>query len=154
MMLRLVLTAHRYQTVIATNTAGREYNTRARGVKGRRTTLGALNHSGQIQSIRVVGRQDPTNSERLAEFLLLCVLQGKKTFQKSPFIRLFWFPHWKTFRPPADSAASREEIVRRVLDSAQLNPSQEEVVRKAQTNERVLVVHGAYSYILSPIYLL
>ncbi|RXW20315.1 hypothetical protein EST38_g5539 [Candolleomyces aberdarensis] len=132
------------QTVIATTSTGREYNTRAYGVKGKKTTLGGFDRrvSDDIQSIRVVGRQDPANSERLADSLLLCVLQGKKTFQKSPFIRLFWFPNWKKFSPPPDSAASREDTVQKVLDSARLNTSQEEVVRKAQTNERILVVHG------------
>ncbi|KAJ3539223.1 hypothetical protein NMY22_g4833 [Coprinellus aureogranulatus] len=132
-----------HQAVQIIDTAGREHITRARGVKGKSTTLGKLNLSGEAPvSIRIVGRQDRTNSERLADLLLLSVLQGTKSFQKSPFIRLFWFPTWKKFRPPEDTAILRPERLEAVLRVAKLNASQEAVVKMAEKGERCVIVHG------------
>jgi regulator of nonsense transcripts 1 len=113
-------------------------------VKGKSTTLGRLNVKEPVSSIRIIGRQDATNSERLADFLLLGVLQGKKTFQNSPFIRLFWFPGWKKFRPPEDTAILQPEKVEIVLRAARLNESQERVVRMAGEKERCMIVHGTF----------
>jgi len=95
-----------------------------------------------IIGARVVGRQDPTNSERLADYFLLSVLQGKKTFRDSPFIRLFWFPTWKTFKPPEDSATLIPGVVEDILEVAELNASQKQVVRMVEHKERCIIVHG------------
>ncbi|KAG2007254.1 hypothetical protein CC2G_014962 [Coprinopsis cinerea AmutBmut pab1-1] len=132
------------QAVVITTTSGREHTTRAVGMRGKTTTLSALNmkNLNDVQSVHVIGRQELTNSERAAEFLLLSVLQGTKSFQKSPFIRLFWFPTWKKFKPPANSVRLDQYRVESVLHSAHLNDSQRKVVETIGSDERSIIVHG------------
>ncbi|KAH6910639.1 hypothetical protein BKA70DRAFT_1100429 [Coprinopsis sp. MPI-PUGE-AT-0042] len=131
------------QTVVITTTSGKEVATRAVGMKGRQTTLSATQvRVNEVAAVRVEGRQELANSERAAEFLLLSVLQGIKSFQKSPFIRLFWFPTWKAFRPPDVSITLSPTHVESVLRSARLNESQEMVVKTIDSTERSIIVHG------------
>ncbi|TFK29531.1 hypothetical protein FA15DRAFT_582319 [Coprinopsis marcescibilis] len=130
------------QAVVITMASGREYTTRAVGMQGKKTTLGAVQLSGGIASIRVVGRQELTSSERALEHLLLTTLQGLKSFQQSPFIRLFWFPTWKRFKPPPESFRLNSSAYNTVMDVANLNVSQKKVIDTLVSSERAVIVHG------------
>ncbi|KAF5335473.1 hypothetical protein D9611_012174 [Ephemerocybe angulata] len=130
------------QEVVLVASDGSEHRTRARAVQGKTTTLHKVQSSTKFKSAAIIGRQDSTTSERRADHLLLSVLQRKKTFQDSPFIRLFWFPTWKKFRPPDDTAALNPKVTEQVIRMANLNASQAKVVEMAGSNQRCVLVHG------------
>ncbi|KAF5366439.1 hypothetical protein D9758_009795 [Tetrapyrgos nigripes] len=100
------LTNARYKTcvrrskqaiVLLTDERGKEYTGRASSSKGKTTNIkfGAGQQPTQaqvIQNIRVVGQDDPTNSEKARNALLLKILQGDVNLINYMFVRLLWFP--------------------------------------------------------------
>ncbi|RDB17534.1 hypothetical protein Hypma_001245 [Hypsizygus marmoreus] len=67
------------QMVIMTNEAGQEFFGRPGGARGKNTsiTFTGKQLSGPLQKVRVIGRPEPTNSEKARDELLLLVLQGQ-----------------------------------------------------------------------------
>ncbi|KAI0827617.1 P-loop containing nucleoside triphosphate hydrolase protein [Trametes gibbosa] len=95
---------------------------------------------GDIERIRVVGREELTNSELAREEFVLSLLQGT-TFSlvDSPYIRLLWFPtshvYPRTHLPTSIAPVGHQFT---------LNQSQRDVVAAMTAdNEPLVIVHGA-----------
>ena len=127
--------------MILTNENGREFTGRARGAVGKTTTIKINDQSfeGRVQNVRVVGRQEPTNSEKARDEFFLHVLQGKKTLRNSTFIRRLWFPSRRKHRSGNHTQIPVEPPYRNIPD---LNPSQNEAVSMMVSEEPLVIVHG------------
>lgn len=90
-----------------------------------------------MQTVRVVGRQDPTNSERARDEFLLHILQGKKTLRNSTFIRRLWFPSHRKHR-----SGNRIQAPPGPLYIPDLNDSQVEAVSAMVSEDPLVIVHG------------
>ncbi|KAH9856811.1 hypothetical protein C2E23DRAFT_721458 [Lenzites betulinus] len=95
------------------------------------------NFRGGIERIRVIGREELTNSELAREEFILMLLQGLlPSLVESPYIRLVWFPTSHMY--------PRKHSVRPVDDRFQtLNASQKQVVAAMiAEDEPLVIVHG------------
>jgi regulator of nonsense transcripts 1 len=129
--------------VILTDTKGNEFVGSARQTKGKRTTIAFQDkHPGQVRHVKVVGRADPTNSEKaLNEFILLVTI-GAKTLRDSPFIRMIWFPQWKPINEEPIVVGSHDADY--IVGKIGLNESQRDAVHAMVGALPLIVVHGAY----------
>lgn len=118
-----------------TDTSGREYTGRARGAHGKHTTIGFSGErlTGTLQSVKVVGRQELTNSERARDEFVLLLLRGERFLRDYPFIQRVWFPRDNTARvdPPL------------LTEIPGLNDSQLQVVSAMIGPSPLVVVHGS-----------
>lgn len=122
-----------------TNQEGREFVGRAGHARGKETTvkLHQGNLSGIVERVRVVGREELTNSERARDEFVLHVLQGRWSVIDSPFIRLLWFPSPVNPRKTGVCLASTH------LSSKRLNESQRSVIGAMVADDLPLVIaHG------------
>ena len=79
--------------VVLKDGEGNEFVGDARKTRGRTTFIHSNNLLPDfLQSVRVIGRPEPTSAEKAADELLLFLLQGKATLRMSSFIRDVWFP--------------------------------------------------------------
>ena len=126
---------------------GREYVGRAKGVKGRTTNIqckdGKMTTS--LQSVKVIGRQELTNSEKARDELILLMLQGRKTLRNSPFIRSIWFHRWKKLNNKDGSADVSQAEARAMTQRMGLNPSQQEVGLAMVSGPPIVIAHGENS---------
>jgi regulator of nonsense transcripts 1 len=109
---------------------------------GKTTTIKLNDQSfeGNVQNVRVIGRQEPTNSEKARDKFFLHVLQGKKTLRNSTFIRRLWFPsHRKNRGGNRTQIPAFTPLYRNIPD---LNPSQNEAVSAMVSEEPLVIVHG------------
>ncbi|KAF8962214.1 P-loop containing nucleoside triphosphate hydrolase protein [Flammula alnicola] len=131
--------------LIMTRKDGYEYVGNAHGSKGKQTTIrmhGKNHNLGEIQSIRVVGRQELTNPEKAREEFLHLLLTGRKNLRDSPFIRTLWFPKWKATNCPFRTVALDLLTADRMTAEMKLNESQRHVVRGMVGDMPVVVAHG------------
>ncbi|CAA7262308.1 unnamed protein product [Cyclocybe aegerita] len=92
--------------VIMTDEHGREYTGNAKGAKGKRTTIRMHDKSrniGALSTVKVLGRQEPTNPEKARDELLFLLLTSRKDLRNSAFVRSLWFPSWKDMHEPPDT---------------------------------------------------
>ena len=91
--------------VVMTDIHGREYIGSAHAVKGKQTTIRMNDNRrdiGVLSTIRVLGREEPTNAEKAHDELLFLLLTGQKNLRTSPFVRTIWFPIWKDMHEPPE----------------------------------------------------
>ena len=126
---------------------GQQYIGTPRHAKGRKTMIslpGAPRDVGGVTQVRVIGRQNLTNTEKARERLIHCLLTGLKNLRESPFIRLIWFPLWKKLSFQTIRIAPVPDYVDNITFKMRLNDSQRRVV-VAMTSENELplvVTHG------------
>lgn len=126
---------------------GQQYIGTPHQAKGKKTMIsmsGAPRDVGGVTQVRVVGRQNLTNTEKAREKLIHCLLTGTKTLRESAFIRLIWFPLWKKLSFKATRIALDQDYADEIASKMKLNDSQRRVV-VAMTSENALplvVTHG------------
>lgn len=98
--------------------------------------------TGSLQSVKVIGRQELTNSEKARDELILLLLQGQKTLRNSPFIRSVWFPRWKQLKNRDGSADVSQAEARALTQQMGLNPSQQEVGLAMVSGPPIVIAHG------------
>jgi hypothetical protein len=125
--------------VILTNESGGEFTGRARTSSGKTTNIKLTDRSfsGNVQKVRVIGRQEPTNHEKSRDEFLLHVLQGQKSLRNSTFIRRLWFPS-----PRKHRSGKRPQTQTAPLQLPSLNESQNEAVSEMVSEEPLVIVHG------------
>ncbi|KAF8994651.1 P-loop containing nucleoside triphosphate hydrolase protein, partial [Cyathus striatus] len=129
--------------VIMTDEAGTEYIGRACHTKGKTTTIHPITKAtlvGAPESVRVIGRQEPTNSERAQSELLLLLLRGEKDLRTSFFTRTLWFPKWKGIKYNRDADCGYAGKV--LLSHIHLNPSQWRAAVAMISGTPLVVTHG------------
>ncbi|KAF8994638.1 P-loop containing nucleoside triphosphate hydrolase protein, partial [Cyathus striatus] len=129
--------------VIVTNEAGKEYIGRAYYAKGKMTTIRPMaktSFAGTAKSIRVVGREEPTNSEKAQSELLLLLLRGERDLRTSVFTRNLWFPKWKAIKK--DLTADCGDFGKELLFEIRLNPSQMRAAEAMVSGTPLVVTHG------------
>ncbi|KAF7980215.1 hypothetical protein HWV62_39321 [Athelia sp. TMB] len=147
----LVLQNSRYKTraraseqtsIVLTNERGDEFVGRAKGALGKTTEI-VLNNgrsiSGAIESVRTIGREDLTTSERARDEYILLALRGERTTQESPFIEYLWFsPPKMEIQAPSLYTISMSPSI-----ASSLNESQKGVI-KAMLDDSVplVIAHG------------
>ena len=122
-----------------TNQEGREFIGCAHHAHGKTTTIqlrqGKLH--GTVERVRVVGKEEPTGSERARDEFILLVLRGERTLIDSLFIRLLWFP------PVAHFSKAIGVLTPAHLSTNALNESQRGVVGAMHADHLPLVItHG------------
>lgn len=121
-------------------TSGQRIVGQAVGSEGRKTTIQITQgtYHGDIQRVRVEGREESTCSENSRDEFILRLLQGKICIRDSQFINSMWFPPTnfsRQTRPnhtiPSSNAFSK------------LNNSQKQVSAAMISNtEQFVVAHG------------
>ena len=95
--------------------------------------------SGAIESVRTIGREELTTSERARDEYILQALRGERTTQESPFIHYLWFspPKMATQAPSFYTISLSSSI------ASSLNESQKGVI-KAMLDDSVplVIAHG------------
>ncbi|KAJ7576716.1 P-loop containing nucleoside triphosphate hydrolase protein [Mycena floridula] len=145
----LVLTNARYTTrvrrsnqamVVMTDSKGKMAFGNTQNTEGRKTNIKMLNGglSGEISSVHVEGIDEPTNSERARDELILLALRGEKVLQDSQPVRLIWFPTPEDMDQPRKS----HHLGNRYAGSSNLNDSQKEVVAAMMSESILTIVHG------------
>ena len=127
--------------VVMKDKEGNEFVGDARKAQGKTTNIHLKNQfpNSRLQSVRVIGRPEPTNAEKAADELLLFLLQGKATLRESLFIRDLWFPESQRRRPPHHGPADDSPV------SQGLNESQAKAARAMiSSSPELVVVHGEY----------
>ncbi|KAE9397707.1 P-loop containing nucleoside triphosphate hydrolase protein [Gymnopus androsaceus JB14] len=80
--------------VEAVSTNGKIFRGQAKGAKGKTTHIHfqqGISTSHAIQSVRVIGLDEPTTSEKARDSLLLRVLQDEAKLTDAEFVRFIWF---------------------------------------------------------------
>jgi regulator of nonsense transcripts 1 len=128
-----------------TDVHGREFMGRAIHAEGKETTIRAQSAttSGTFQRVRVVGREDLTNSERARNEFVLLVLRGERTLAESPFVRYIWFPSEDELqRSPVESTSHNI--------SEEMNDSQRKVIAAMVSEQTDLIItHGRLAVLCS-----
>jgi len=133
----------REMKVVLVDEEGKEFVGDARKAKGRTTKIHVKNQlPDSLQSIRVIGRPEPTSSEKAADELLLLLLQGKATLRESLFIRDLWFPGSPRGGSPHQEPADELPVFQG------LNESQAKAARAMiSSSPKFVVVHGEYPFV-------
>ncbi|KAJ6468012.1 P-loop containing nucleoside triphosphate hydrolase protein [Mycena vitilis] len=127
-------------SVILTNTSGQEFTGRADGVQGRVTDI-KFKHAaltGELATVRVVGKEELTNSEKARDEFILLALLGELNVTDARFIRLLWFLEPEK-RGEIAAPAMLQTITTRVHG---LNASQARTVSKMMSNMPIVIVQG------------
>lgn len=78
--------------MVFTNERGVEFVGRAKHAHGKQTRITLQGHiSGTIESVRIVGREELTQSERARDEFVLLVLREERNPRESSFIEYLWF---------------------------------------------------------------
>ncbi|KAJ7648216.1 P-loop containing nucleoside triphosphate hydrolase protein [Mycena polygramma] len=129
-----------HQVLIMTNTSGQEFTGRADGVQGRVTDI-KFQHTaltGELATVRVVGKEELTNSEKARDEFILLALRGELNVTDARFIRLLWFLEPEQ-RGEITAPAMLQAITTRVHG---LNASQTRTVSKMMSNMPIVIVQG------------
>jgi hypothetical protein len=120
---------------------GSEIHGRAIQAEGKTTKI--KDHEGKasfdrIQRICVVGRKDPTASERACKEFILLLLRGERKLRAAAYNRLVWFPSCAGLASrPVDGASQL------YAGTSNMNESQRKVVQDmVQGSNPVVIVHG------------
>ncbi|KAI0712798.1 P-loop containing nucleoside triphosphate hydrolase protein [Cerioporus squamosus] len=102
------------------------------------------NFRGEVERIRVVGREEYTNSELARDEFILLVLRGEiPSLTESPFIEMLWFPLKTAPQRPVRARAAIADTRVASATYMKLNPPQREVVDAMWSEDEPLVVaHG------------
>lgn len=98
------------------------------GAQGRRTTVRTSKSvRGQIESIRVLGREEPSLADYARDVYLISLLQGKTRLRdpQYPFIEHLWF---RSETPTAEPSLHKAQKLPYSINGRQLNQSQADVV--------------------------
>ena len=133
--------------VVLKNGEGKKSVGDARKAKGKTTNIHLKNQlPGSLQSVRVIGRPEPTNAEKAADELLLFLLQGKATLRESLFVRDLWFPESRRRRSKGKSL--HQEPAHKLPVFQELNESQAKAARAmVSSSPELVVVHGEYPFV-------
>ncbi|KAJ7671880.1 hypothetical protein B0H17DRAFT_1141417 [Mycena rosella] len=113
-------------SIIMTNESGREFTGRADGVQGRLT------------AVRVVGKEELTNSEKARDEFILLALRGELKITDARFIRLLWLSE-PEHRGEVTAPATHGTIATRVSG---LNASQTRVLHRIISTMPIVIVQG------------
>ncbi|KAK0200666.1 P-loop containing nucleoside triphosphate hydrolase protein [Desarmillaria ectypa] len=123
--------------VILTTSDGYQIKGSPKKSQGKKTEIKVSGHfHGTVASVKVIGREGGTNTEKARDELLLHALQGDCHLRHSKFVRMLWFPNEK------------DEEDRIVVDpivpflAGKLNDSQKRVVSAMVSNRPLVIVHG------------
>jgi regulator of nonsense transcripts 1 len=122
------------------NTSGQEFTGRAEGVQGRVTDI-KFDHAaltGELAAVRVVGKEEPTNSEKARDEFILLAFRGEPKVTDARFIRLLWFLDSEE-RGELASPATRGTIATRVPG---LNTSQMRTLDRMTSTMPIVIVQG------------
>lgn len=124
-------------TVVMTNANGEEFTGQARRSNGKTTGIKFTGPrlSGTLTGVRIVGRQELTNSEKARNELILLCLRRQKFLRDSPFIRQLWFPSRRN-----RTSAQTARVIPPLIPS--LNLSQSEAVQAMVSGAPLVIVHG------------
>ncbi|CCM06043.1 uncharacterized protein FIBRA_08289 [Fibroporia radiculosa] len=93
-----------------------------------------------IGSIRVVGREEPTNAERARDEFILRVLYGEASLSRSLLIQMLWFP---SALGPAQCNITQKSTPENISTERELNASQARVVESMiSLTSPLVIVHG------------
>ncbi|KAE9410148.1 hypothetical protein BT96DRAFT_470130 [Gymnopus androsaceus JB14] len=132
--------------VEAVSTNGKIFRGHAKGAKGKTTHIHfrqGISTSHAIQSVRVIGLNEPTASERARDSLLLRVLQDEAKLTDAEFVRFIWFrtkEDTQRLQQPSASLGINDSLLEPHLKH--LNASQVRVVAAMVDVNPVVVVHG------------
>ncbi|KAJ7213060.1 P-loop containing nucleoside triphosphate hydrolase protein [Mycena pura] len=129
-----------HQVLIMTNTSGQEFTGRAEGVQGRVTDI-KFDHAaltGELAAVRVVGKEELTNSEKARDEFMLRALRGELKITDARFIRLLWFMGPEE-RGELALPATRGTISTRVPG---LNMSQMRTLNRMTSTMPIVIVQG------------
>ncbi|KAJ7479328.1 hypothetical protein B0H11DRAFT_2026996 [Mycena galericulata] len=127
-------------SVIMTNTHGQEFTGRADGSNGRVTDI-KFDHAaltGDLAAVRVVGKQELTNSEKARDEFLLLALRGELKITDGQFIRLLWLSGPEQ-RGELSAPTTRGMIATRVTG---LNASQMRALERMTSTMPIVIVQG------------
>lgn len=111
---------------------------------GKSTTVvlnNGRNISGAIESVRTVGQEELTSSERARDEFILLVLRGERDARESPFFHYLWLS------PPEMEARSSGFYTLSLAPSISqlLNDSQKGVIRAMLDDDvPIVIVHGKH----------
>ncbi|KAJ7767924.1 P-loop containing nucleoside triphosphate hydrolase protein, partial [Mycena maculata] len=129
-----------HQVLIMTNTSGQEFPGRADGAQGRVTDIkfhsAAL--TGELAAVRVIGKEELTNSEKARDEFILLALCGELKVTDARFIRLLWFLGPEQ-RRELTAPATLPTIDTRVSG---LNASQMRTLAKMISNMPIVISQG------------
>ncbi|RPD58061.1 P-loop containing nucleoside triphosphate hydrolase protein [Lentinus tigrinus ALCF2SS1-7] len=134
-------------TVIEIN--GGEAHAQAVSTKGKSTGLAILKGKlpTKVEKVRVIGREEATSAERGRDDHVLCVLQGRRFLNTSPFVQMLWFELSEKVAVAALPSLIPKEGIKQSNKASpafsKLNPSQRKVAMAMISYVRALVVaHG------------
>ena len=119
---------------------------------GKRTTVkavGALNRRVETscKTVRIHGREEPTNAEFAQYWFLLDALRGKLQLRSaSSFIELLWLP--KSGRKEELKTIRRRQSHQHRSDLDKFNDSQWQVIEAMSSEESLVIVHGVYDILM------
>src|SRR6266545_6825418 len=124
-----------------TDRNNRQFEGIATSSKGKTTTIASRKGKapgGNLQTVKVVGLPEPTNSERARDEFIYLVLAGQKTLQKSLFIQRLWFP---------DIVGRSTTVNSHRLSPMELNNSQHTAMCAMVGEPPIVIVHGTFDAI-------
>lgn len=134
-------------TIVFSNSDGTTSYGQAIKAEGKATTVQLVRGriSGTVESVRVIGREEPTNAERARDEFLLRLLRGEISLADSELIQLLWFP-----TPVVLSRlGAKQRLSSSVFSHLGLNPSQEQVANAMILGAGPLVIaHGSLIYVI------
>ncbi len=123
--------------VILTTSDGRQFKGSPKTSLGKQTEIKVSGgFYGTVASVKVIGREGGTNTEKARDDLLLHALQGDCHLKHSKFVRMLWFPNEKDEEDRAPVAPIAP------LMAGKLNDSQKKVVSAMLSARSLVVVHG------------
>lgn len=123
--------------VILTTSDGRQFKGSPRKSRGKQTEIKVSGgFSGTVASVKVIGREGGTNTEKARDELLLHALQGDCHLRHSKFVRMLWFPKEKDEEDRVSVAPIAPLLARK------LNVSQRKVVSAMVSVRSLVIVHG------------
>ncbi|KAK0237312.1 P-loop containing nucleoside triphosphate hydrolase protein [Armillaria nabsnona] len=123
--------------VILTTSDGRQFKGSPKTSLGKQTEIKVSGgFYGTVASVKVIGREGGTNTEKARDELLLHALQGDCHLKHSKFVRMLWFPNEKNEEDRASVAPIAP------LLAGRLNDSQKKVVSAMLSARSLVVVHG------------
>ncbi|KAF9529885.1 P-loop containing nucleoside triphosphate hydrolase protein, partial [Crepidotus variabilis] len=123
---------------------GAQFTSKATKARGKHTTLTFHNGrpSHKVSHIKVLGREEATNSERASDELIFRVLAGLDKLSQSTLIKKIWFSQrpsfWSAVRLPIPKSSVLEDVISTVI----LNGSQKAAARAMVGDSHIVVVHG------------
>lgn len=123
--------------VILTTSDGRQFRGTPKKSRGKQTEIKVRGgFSGKVASVKVIGREGGTNTEKARDELLLRALQGDCHLRHSKFVRMLWFPNQEDREDHVSVAPIAHPL------TGKLNDSQRKVVSAMVSARSLVVVHG------------